>query len=953
MPRFDARQKSRKTTRLPATLAAELGIDTQSKPKRRPFQQQQRRKRNEDEDHDAAQPPKFKGKGKESEKPQLRVISRQPVASSSKVTLDAASRKRKSLSPAPQPSRTRINPITGQAENVTQPKRSKSSALEKLLNKAQAKPAHDQPRKKKRAKMSQTEKEEEDEIKWLEYHLASSKKPQDVRDDLDDFLDDLDRFQVGMFDESDEEGQEQDSESGSDDDDDDDDDQDESVEESESEQEDQDQDQGDDDISQGEVARRAAQAEWDAWQDPSELSFDDDDEQDFSNWDAALAASDQDTPESDDEGESESEGETGSEEQPESVSGTTPSANASSRDLSSAAKPAAPESLPAPAPPTTGRYIPPALRAKMVAEAAANSGSAPATDSPTLEQQKLRRQAQGLLNRMGDANIDTIVTEFEALYRSHSRAEVTSMITSILIDTISARSNLIDTYVILHASFVAAMHKVVGVEFAAFFVQRMVEELTKFYEQLGTSSASADEEEKGKECLNLTVLACELYNLSVVACPLIFDLIRLFLEKKEHGVIETDVELLLRIVRSCGSQLRHDDPASLKGIISLTHEKVNASGGTTTTRAKFMLERLDDLKNNRAAKADPSSPGVQLLTRMKKYLGGMGKKRTVRAYEPLRIGLKDLQDADKKGKWWLVGAAWAGHADQDDAEGLTKLAPMNARAPDADDQLLALARKQGMNTDARRSVFVTLLSAEDYRDAAHRVLGLKLNDVQRREIIRVLLHCVGSESTFNPYYVLIGHQVCSDSHSMKITLQYCLWDFLRELGEKEAGGRSIQVDEEGRELDPRRVANMARAYAWWMAKESLSLAALRTIDFTALRARGIEFLRQLVVHLLLSSQASSPASTLTTKANASFKTAKLEHVVRKGLAGNVDLANGLLVFLRTNLTPKHQLRVVATKKDKQDKLVAPLLECIDAGVKALDALVESAASLDPDVDLSD
>ncbi|KAN0062706.1 suppressor of glycerol defect [Thecaphora frezii] len=105
-----------------------------------------------------------------------------------------------------------------------------------------------------------------------------------------------------------------------------------------------------------------------------------------------------------------------------------------------------------------------------------------------------------------------------------------------------------------------------------------------------------------------------------------------------------------------------------------------------SSRSKFMLERLADLKNNRSAKAgsndpsDPSSPAGQLLTRMKKFLGGMGKKRTVRANDPLRISLKDLKDTNKKGKCWLVGSVWKGQTDQADAQGLTKLLPMNASA---------------------------------------------------------------------------------------------------------------------------------------------------------------------------------------------------------------------------------------------------------------------------------
>ena len=59
-------------------------------------------------------------------------------------------------------------------------------------------------------------------------------------------------------------------------------------------------------------------------------------------------------------------------------------------------------------------------------------------------------------------------------------------------------------------------------------------------------------------------------------------------------------------------------------------------------------------------------------------------------------------------------------------------------------------------------VFSALMSSLDYQDAAHHVMQLKLNDVQRREVIRVLLHCLANERTFNPYYVLVGQQLADD-----------------------------------------------------------------------------------------------------------------------------------------------------------------------------------------------
>ena len=83
------------------------------------------------------------------------------------------------------------------------------------------------------------------------------------------------------------------------------------------------------------------------------------------------------------------------------------------------------------------------------------------------------------------------------------------------------------------------------------------------------------------------------------------------------------------------------------------------------------------------------------------------------SHEPLRVSLDDLRSADTKGKWWLVGAAWGGDPlveRQQEAHAQ----PADAHPPDApsENALLKLAKKQGMNTDIRRSIFVVLMSAD-------------------------------------------------------------------------------------------------------------------------------------------------------------------------------------------------------------------------------------------------
>lgn len=183
-----------------------------------------------------------------------------------------------------------------------------------------------------------------------------------------------------------------------------------------------------------------------------------------------------------------------------------------------------------------------------------------------------------------------------------------------------------------------------------------------------------------------------------------------------------------------------------------------------------------------------------------------------------------------------------------------------------------------MNTEVRKGVFNVLMSSEvssrsidpagvlgadwrfglhpqDYVDACERLLQLGLSDVQQREIARVLLQCSGNvslsspsfsrtipsspsfnrtqEKSYNPYYTLVAQRLCQKSHSFQITLQYLLWDFLRDLGEKSVGGeelvKNMQDDSANatHKVPERKVGNLAKLYSWCVAKEALNISILK------------------------------------------------------------------------------------------------------------------------------
>ena len=176
-----------------------------------------------------------------------------------------------------------------------------------------------------------------------------------------------------------------------------------------------------------------------------------------------------------------------------------------------------------------GKYIPPSLRK-------------PAT-TESEQHVRLRRQMQGLINRLSEAKLVPLLGDVENLYRTNPRGDVTDLLTDILVSTLCDPSVLQDTYHILHGGFLAGLYKIMGVDVGASVVQRIVEE---FFKHHGKVNGIADPSTAGKQCTNLVSFLSELYNLQVVSCVLIFDLIRLFL----FELTELHTELLLKVVRS-------------------------------------------------------------------------------------------------------------------------------------------------------------------------------------------------------------------------------------------------------------------------------------------------------------------------------------------------------------------------------------------------------------------
>ena len=246
-----------------------------------------------------------------------------------------------------------------------------------------------------------------------------------------------------------------------------------------------------------------------------------------------------------------------------------------------------------------------------------------------------------------------------------------------------------------------------------------------------------------------------------------------------------------------------------------------------------MIETINNLKNNRMKTGlAASSIASEHTIRMKKTLGSLSS-RSIKASEPLRINLKDIRETEKRGKWWLVGASYRDD-DMGDKHDPYEIEVPNPPVSDEENgdttsgvpDLVQLAKAHRMNTDIRRSIFITIMSSTDYRDAHMRLLKLRLKKSQELEIPKVVIHCAGAERVYNPFYTLISRRLCSD-RKLKMALQFSLWDLFKRMGEGEDGVEVYEKDEERDGLGMREIVNLAKMFGVLVADGGLGLGILK------------------------------------------------------------------------------------------------------------------------------
>lgn len=324
-----------------------------------------------------------------------------------------------------------------------------------------------------------------------------------------------------------------------------------------------------------------------------------------------------------------------------------------------------------------------------------------------------------------------------------------------------------------------------------------------------------------------------------------------------------------------------------------------------------MIDTITDLKNNRVKDAIGSNVTSEHITKMRKILGSMNNTRVIRASEPINISRADIHDSSKKGKWWLVGASWKEDPLVSARKELAGIpaqgAEMDQDDSEAEPDLGDLAKAHRMNTDVRRSIFVSIMSANDFQDAHVRLLKLRLKRAQEFEIPRVLLHCAMEEEVHNPYYTLIARRLCAENgRRLKVSFMFALWNVFKKMGERgdadEDEKMDFDPDDEETGVSMKAVVNLAKMFAMLIADGTLTLGILKNLNFAYLQPKTKLFTELLLISIIQQSQKSKKASKKKkadkSKSADSPKDEEALMQIFLRVQDTPHIAKGLIYFLR-------------------------------------------------------
>ncbi|CAB3407294.1 unnamed protein product [Caenorhabditis bovis] len=442
----------------------------------------------------------------------------------------------------------------------------------------------------------------------------------------------------------------------------------------------------------------------------------------------------------------------------------------------------------------------------------------------TEQKAKIDRAVTGIINRLSDATLVKSQQAIGDLWANYSKNDVKSALCKVLTRVLSSSFRVQDSLLTTYGAFMAMCHSMVSNEISAHFVEVFLCDMVK-------SAENAEENADDKSVENRVIFVAMLVAFRIIQPSVLLELV----DKYAKNLNLSNLQAINLLISYAYKSLRKTSWAVCTEKLERVAEEFEKKPISSLPRAKFLLEQVESLK-----KQFPKNIDYSMIEQQAKILHGLSKKKGMSAEsKELGMTLNDLLHAEERGRWWIVGSAF--RLPENGGYGVLAAANPKKAAGNYPSHIVELASRAGMNSEVRRNIFCAIATADDEDEAFEKLLKLSLKGEKEREIVYVLIIMMLKEKTFNLFYAALLQRFCEFHRRFVITLQYAIWDRLREC----------------ESLKPSQRATLAKLLEHLLANEVLPISVLKSIEW-ATRGRGLTaLLKKLFVGL-----AKSPASVL-------------------------------------------------------------------------------------------
>jgi nucleolar MIF4G domain-containing protein 1 len=434
------------------------------------------------------------------------------------------------------------------------------------------------------------------------------------------------------------------------------------------------------------------------------------------------------------------------------------------------------------------------------------------------------------------------------------------------------------------------------------------EVIATFLSRLGKDLETSLRESDSLAVSNLVRLLGCLFLSKAIKTDLMFDLLN------SWGDAFTDQHVLAiaGLLTVAGLALRKSEPAQMKNFVVEIHEKASKHG-EITTRARVMLDLVVDVKNNRmkdrkGALSISTNGSATLASALPPNVAAWFKTCNVDSVAIGGIPWSKVVSSSQKGFWWIP-TLQDKKIDDGAQNGVNATGIADSQYGQESDfvsnaELLKLAAKLRMSTDTRRAIFLAVMGSEDAIDAAERLLRLNLKGQQEREIVRVIVECCMHETAWNPYYGMVLSRLCQLAKGHRVTLQYCLWDHIKDING----------------MNARKISIFSKLCAYTVISKTLPLSSvIKVVSFSDLSAKELLIWRVFFKTLLEDIDSDDALRSVLSKLAEQKDMASLKKHVRMFLMTNVGpwLANKS--SNGSNSKEEKQLMLLLTRCNKAER----------------------------------